>query len=113
MGCLRKNKLMYELFGRADGQCKDCKHFTSYKYHDYRYRKCLVYGDTCSEASDWTGKWQACGLFNQDTECKNVIRLVTGGRPKEDIHIDGQMDLFTDYPGMPGQFDNMTGSMNL
>lgn len=26
--------------------------------------------------------------------------------------IDGQMD-FTDYQGMPYQFDNMTGSMNL
>ena len=26
--------------------------------------------------------------------------------------IDGQMD-FTDYLGMPYQFDNMTGSMNL
>ena len=27
-------------------------------------------------------------------------------------NIDGQMSIF-DYPGMPYQFDNMTGSMNL
>ena len=89
MGCLRKNDLMYQQFGRADGQCKDCKHFSN-----NGYRKCLVYGDTPSEASDWAGKWQACGLFNQDTEHENVIRLVTGGRPKEDVQIDGQMSLF-------------------
>lgn len=28
------------------------------------------------------------------------------------VKLEKQEDDFTDYPGMPGQFDNMTGSMN-
>lgn len=104
---VRKIDLMHKLFGKADGKCKDCKHFMS-----NGYQKCLVYGKTRSEASDWVQKWQACGLFNQDTDNENVIRMV-GSVKKEEQQIDGQMDMFTDYPGMPYQFDNMTGSMNL
>ena len=108
----RKLELMYEMFGKSEGKCKECKHYTSYKYHDKRYRKCKVYGVTCSEATDWKASGDACGLFNKDTEYENIVRMVTVGKTKEDIQIDGQMS-FTDYEGVPFQFDNMTGSMNL
>lgn len=113
---VRKNELMYQLFGKADGFCKDCEHYIGYRYHDYNRRKCEVYGDTRSESSDWAGKWQACGLYPDKTyKGRNVIELVKGGKPKaEPIEIEGQIS-FGDYAdvGMPDQFDNMTGSMNL
>ena len=91
---LRKLDLMHKMFGKADEgcKCKDCKYFKSYKHHDYRYRKCAIYGVTCSEGSDWTGKWQACGLFpDKPTEHENIIKLVHGGKEKQDIQIEGQI----------------------
>lgn len=90
----RKFDLMYEMFGKSEGKCKDCSHYTSYHYHDRSYRKCEVYGVTCSEASDWKASADACGLFNKETEHENVIRRVTGGKQRQDIQIDGQMSLF-------------------
>ena len=90
----RKHELMYQIFGRADGLCKDCKYFQSYKYHDYRYRKCEIYGITSSEASDWTGRKQACGLYpDKETSQRDIIKLVRGGRKREEAQIDGQMSL--------------------
>lgn len=108
-GLIRKWDLMYEQFGRAEGKCKDCSHF---KHRVGGYSKCLIYGDTASEASDWKVSADACGLFNQETKHENVIRLVRGVR--KDAPIEGQMS-FGDYDdaGVLNQFDNMTGSMNL
>ena len=92
---LRKLDLMHKMFGKSEGLCKDCKYFKSYKYHDYRYRKCTIYGCTASEASDWAGKWQACGLFpDKPTEHEDIIKLVHGGKEKQNIQIEGQIDLF-------------------
>ena len=88
----RKQALMYEFFGKADGICKDCEHYGSYKYHNRTYRKCDVYGLTNSEASDWAGKWQACGLYpDEPYDGTEIIRFVHGGKPKEPIEIEGQM----------------------
>lgn len=92
---LRKQELMYELFGKADGLCKDCEHYLSYRYHDYNRRKCEVYGNTRSGASDMAGNKQACGLFpNKPYNGREIIRLGHGGREKQDVPIEGQMDLF-------------------
>lgn len=111
---VRKNDLMYQLFGKVEGLCKDCEHYIGYRYHDYNRRKCDVYGDTRSEASDWKGSAQACGLYpDKPYNGRNVIELV-GGKPKENYQVEGQIS-FGDYVdvGMPDQVDNMTGSMNL
>ena len=92
----RKRDLMYELFGKSEGLCKDCQHYIGYRYHDYNRRKCEIYGDTRSESSDWAGKWQACGLYpDKEYNGREVIKLVRGGKPKEQIQVDGQMDLFS------------------
>lgn len=93
---VRKIELMYSLFGRnEDGKCKDCQHYTKYKYHDKHYRKCEVYGITNSEASDWTGKYTACGLYpdkpyNGDREVIKISR----SRKQPEQQIKGQMSLF-------------------
>ena len=89
---LRKIDLMHSEFGTAEGKCKDCCHYTRYKYHNKPYRKCEVYGISCAESTDWCGKYDACGLFNKETKHENVNRLRTV--EKKDIQIDGQMSLF-------------------
>ena len=93
---IRKHELMYQLFGKADqSKCKDCNHYISYKHHDYTRRKCEIYGVTCSEATDWKASGQACGLFpDKETDIRDVVRLVKGGRQKEQIEIEGQISLF-------------------
>lgn len=92
---LRKHELMYKLFGYGGGFCRDCKHYVSYKYHDYNRRKCEVYGDTRSEASDMAGNKPACGLFpDKPYSGREVIRLVHGGKEKENWNIDGQLSFF-------------------
>ena len=90
---MRKAELMYRLFGKADGHCRDCEHLVVYKHHDKTVRKCEVYGDTRSEATDWAGKYDACGLFpDKKYNGKPVVRTVRGER-KHEADIEGQMCL--------------------
>ena len=90
----RKFDLMYEMFGRSTGKCKDCQHYTTYRYHNKPYRKCELYGVTCSEATDWKASADACGLFpDKEYNGCEVVRLVRGGALKIEQQIDGQMNL--------------------
>lgn len=91
----RKQYLMYELFGKSEGLCQDCEHFLRYRHHNKTVRKCDVYGDTRSEASDWKGSAQACGLYpDKPYNGRNVIELVHGSKEPEDFQIDGQISMF-------------------
>ena len=91
---VRKIDMMHREFGFSPGhKCKECSNFSRNKYHDHAYSKCAVYGDTRSAASDWSGRYDACGLFNQMYAGKDIIRLVyPNSLPAE--QIDGQLDLF-------------------
>ena len=93
---LRKIDLMYELFGRADGKCKDCEHYRTFKYHDKSYRKCSVYGITQSEASDWKAGYCACGLFpnKENTYGRDIIELRICNNRDSEEQIDGQINMF-------------------
>ena len=76
----RKIEAMYKLFGRYTGkqskQCKDCCNFIRKEYNR-TYFKCLVYGDTDSEATDWRASYEACGMFNNRSYTGNkIIELV-------------------------------------
>lgn len=91
---LRKIDLMHKLFGVADGKCRDCCHFISGEYQSIRnLQKCGIYGMTHSAASDWAQRYNACGLFNKETNRRNVIRLVKSRVPAvQDEHIlEGQI----------------------
>lgn len=44
-------------------------------------------------ASDWAKRWKACGLFNKETNHKNVIRLVGAERGQPAEPIEGQIGL--------------------
>lgn len=90
---VRKIDLMHQMFGIADGKCGECDHLIEGRYHDRMLRKCEVYGLTRSEASDWAKRWKACGLFNKETNHKNVIRLVGAERGQPAEPLEGQIGL--------------------
>lgn len=90
---VRKIDLMHQMFGTADGKCGECDHLIEGRYHDRMLRKCEVYGLTHSEASDWAKRWKACGLFNKETNHKNVIRLVRAERVQLTGQLEGQIRL--------------------
>ena len=49
---IRKIDAMHKYYGIASGRCENCPHFIT-KVFDRKYHKCLVYGDSNSEATDW------------------------------------------------------------
>ena len=98
-GLLRKIDKMHYLFGKSDGKCKNCEHYSTFKYHDKSYRKCEEYGITQSEASDWKAGYEACGLFpnKENPYGRYIMELRIGGKcrkKKQEEQIDGQMTLF-------------------
>lgn len=94
---IRKIALMQKLFGKRYGQtCRECSNLVKGRYHDRILTKCKVYGLTHSEASDWAGKWQACGMFNQPWDKQPVITEVRPERKQKEADntpLDGQMSL--------------------
>ena len=59
---LRKIELMHRQFGVIEGKtCRECSNLTEHRY-DKLYRKCKIYGETSSEATDWAMRWKACGI---------------------------------------------------
>lgn len=93
----RKIELMVELFGVHIPLtcCKECNHLLVFEYHDRTYRKCDVYGLSHSRATDWAGRWLACGMFNKEYDGKPVYKVRFTERPEE-VQIEGQIGLFSD-----------------
>lgn len=93
---IRKIDLMHREFGKCEGHtCRECSNLVKGRYHDRPLTKCKVYGMTHSEASDWAGRYLACGMFNKPWDKPPIIRLVSKekeeARPAEPL--DGQMSL--------------------
>ena len=95
MMALRKIDLMHRLFGVSDGHaCREGSNFVKGKYHDRTLCKCRVYGMTHSEATDWAGRWQACGAFNRTLNRQPVVREVRPERKHKEADntpMDGQI----------------------
>lgn len=93
---IRKIDLMHRIFGVSEGStCRECSNLLKGRYHDRILTKCKVYGLTHSEASDWAGRWQACGMFNRAWEKQPVMRYVVPDRKKEvdNAPLEGQISL--------------------
>ena len=72
------------------------KSWDKYIYHDKVLCKCKVYGLTHSEATDWAGRWMACGAFNRAISRKPLVREVVPERKRKEADntpIDGQISL--------------------
>lgn len=63
----RKIEAMHRLYGVYMGKrCGECPHLIEHNFRGFHGYKCAVYGDTCSEATDWRLKWQACGMIGRE-----------------------------------------------
>ena len=92
---LRKIDLMHRHFGKTDGHCcRECSNLTE---GNWGHKKCRVYGNTSSEASDWAKRWQACGMFNKPYTGGPIIQLVkrSSNKPPQapEEPLEGQMTL--------------------
>lgn len=88
----QKISRMYKRFGKSGSgkKCKDCSNLIKVERGNHRVSKCLVYGDTFSEASDWKQSHYACGMLNQYYDGVPIIRMP---KSKADEQIEGQMVL--------------------
>ena len=91
----QKINRMFKYFGKAesDKKCKDCSNLIRVERGNHRVSKCLVYGITHSEASDWKRSHLACGMINRSYDGRPIIQC---HNPKivQDTQIEGQMVLF-------------------
>ncbi|WP_276871979.1 hypothetical protein [Anaerotruncus massiliensis (ex Togo et al. 2019)] len=92
---VRKIEAMYLYYGKQEGHaCRECFNFVRVWYHGRVLGYCESYVLTYSEASDWAGKWTACGQFNQpfrEWERPLIEVLKSGRRAREDTPIAGQI----------------------
>lgn len=58
---MSKLEKMHAEYGYGSGKCKDCVNLIRTRY-SRTYLKCIAYGLSHSEATDWRAKWDACGL---------------------------------------------------
>lgn len=95
---MKKIDLMYATFG-VDPQCrrcKDCPCLVRVTPTSRAHYKCTVYGKSASEATDWAGKWMACGRFGKPLEPGeySVLNTVKGnGRKPVEEPLPGQIKM--------------------
>ena len=85
--------IMRRMFGESEGVCKDCSHFSTH-LSNRKHFKCEVYGESASAATDWRAGNPACGLFNRQTELRNVYK--TAKRTEKRSVPKGQLSFFED-----------------
>ena len=92
----KKIDLMHQLFGRQYGKhCRDCSNFCRVWTNTRAVFKCTVYGETSSEASDWAGKYEACGQFCKPWADRPVMRLAGKNNDAPTAEpLPGQTSLF-------------------
>lgn len=96
---LRKIALMHKFFGICDGHtCGECSDLVEEPYHGKMYRKCKVYGQSNSEATDWAKRYLACGMFNKPYKGPRFVERVKPTRTNQEeaqrIELEGQISLF-------------------
>jgi len=88
---------MHTVFGRSYGnRCGDCCNFAKGRYHDRILQKCVAYGLTHSEASDWAQRWDACGQYNtpHDEKAIPIIKRGLFSRGTRAAKSEGQIGMF-------------------
>lgn len=92
MTAAEKSARMLELFGR-DGKgrsCQDCPHYERGDVGNKRVGKCFVYGASHSEATDWGGRWPACGMIDRENSFSRPV--VKWPRPRPEAQqLPGQI----------------------
>lgn len=91
---MKKISAMYQWSGGADycHTCYECRNCIKTRKGSRQVYKCLIYGNTNSEATDWKASYIACKAFNQDPPERPLIE--TGiSRKKGNTEIEGQMTI--------------------
>ena len=91
---MRKISAMYRLSGGTDPthQCVECCNCKRFQRGSRKVYKCMLYGNTDSEASDWNAMSTACKLFNvQRHPLPEAAKMVMQG---DDGTMAGQMSIF-------------------
>lgn len=85
---------MHHIFGEIpDHTCGECSNLRQYHYKSRGYRKCRVYGDTHSEATDWVKRWTACGCFNCEYADRNNVEVTRYYKTEDEPPIKGQIGM--------------------
>lgn len=93
MGGSRKIDFMYKHFEKAWGhRCGECSNLREKRW-DKVYRKCVVYGDSSSEATDWAQGWTACGMFCREYKGRPIVELVERRRIEPAAPMEGQLSI--------------------
>lgn len=95
MASKKKIEAMYLEYGKKYGSlCKDCCNLASYRQSRVWY-KCIAYGESSSEATDWKLSNIACGLFGIEFEKMKRIPLIEklkrSTKVEDDEPIKGQI----------------------
>ncbi len=81
---LEKVEIMYRLFGKTEGEiCKHCNHVVRNEKAK-TFNKCECFGLSSSEATDFPMMVTACGLFNKETDVRNIYK---GNRPNKQTEL--------------------------
>lgn len=91
---MKNIEIMHQMFGELpEHKCGECSNLITHTYNR-SFWKCGVWGQSCSESSDWRKKWTACGMFCKDydgTPIKDYVKR--SPKAYEDVQIQGQMEL--------------------
>ena len=89
---MKKIDLMHATFG-VDPQCRkcrDCPCLVRVSPTSRAYYKCSVYGESSSEATDWAGKWMACGRLGKPLEPgEHTVQYMAKGNARK--HAEGPL----------------------
>lgn len=100
---MRKISAMYQYSGgtnyrRTCGECRNCIRVAKGKRSVY---KCLAYGNTASNATDWKISYVACRAFDRDPPKIPVFKSGTG-MLEEESQFEGQISIFDFVEGEDG-----------
>ena len=93
----RKIEAMHAMYGKNHGCiCRDCCNLVAEDYHGRRYYKCIAYGDSRGESTDWALRYRACGLWGIPFERlgkRTMIEMLKhAGRPETET-FEGQIKM--------------------
>ena len=92
---MTKIQAMYKWSGGTDycHTCHECKNCVRLQKGKRTVYKCLSYGNTDSEATDWKASYIACKAYGLTPPDVPVIEVATKKRAP-DPNITGQMSIF-------------------
>ena len=92
---MKNIEIMHSMFGELpEHKCGECSNLHKRTYSNVCW-KCEVFGSSSSESSDFRKKWTACGMFCKEytgTPIKDYVKHTP--KAKDDVQIEGQMELF-------------------